>query len=86
MSHRLILFFILLASAQLSFGAEQQARPAKVIELSESQKLKLEQKIKQEEDLKRLVNLYGNFSDTITASDLIALEKLFNALLIKSIN
>lgn len=75
---RLILFLLLLASAQLSFGVEQQAGPITVIALSESQKLNLEEKKKQEEDHNLLVAAYDKLSDAIATNDLSAVEKLFN--------
>ena len=63
---RFILFLLLLASAQLSFGIEQQTGPIKITIISESQRLKL------------LVAAYDSLSDAIAADDLSTVEKLFN--------
>ena len=76
-SRSVILFFILLASAQLSFGIEQNTSHNKMVTLSESQKRKLEQQQKQEEEHKLLVGTYDKLSDTIAADDIHAVEKLF---------
>lgn len=75
---RFIFFLLLLASAQLSFGVAQQIEPIKMVFLSESQKLKLEEKKKQEEDHNLLVAAYDKLSDAITADDLPAVKMLFN--------
>ena len=76
---RLILFFMFVVSAQMSFGAEkkQQAEVVKVVILSDAQKLNLEQKRKQEEDRKQLVAAYDKLSDAIATNDLSAVEALF---------
>lgn len=75
---RFILFLLLLASAQLSFGVEQNAGPVRIATLSESQKLKLQKTKQQEEDHQLLVAAYDKLSDAIAANDLSAVEKLFN--------
>jgi|GEM_PF-5744517 len=76
---RLILFFIFVVSAQLSFGAQtkQQAKPVKIVILSDVQKLQLEKERKQEEDHKLLVATYDKLSDAIAINDLLTVEKLF---------
>ncbi len=75
---RLILFFMFVVSAQLSFGVEQHPKLIKIVILSESQKFKIEEKRKQEEDLKLLVTAYDKLSDAIAADDLSTVQKLFN--------
>jgi cytochrome c2 len=71
MSPRLILFFILLVSAQLAFSIDYTTGPLKVSTPSTTQK------IKQEEEHKLLVAAYDTLSDAIAADDLTAVEKLF---------
>lgn len=78
MSSRLILFFILIASAHLSFGIEPQSNSLEVVTLSRSQKVNLEQKRKQEEHQKLLRKAYNKLSDALAVDDLATVEKLFN--------
>ena len=56
----------------------QQAEPTKIVIFSESQKLKLEEKRKQEEDRKLSISAYDKLSNAIAANDLSAVETLFN--------